>query len=63
MDSRQAEIARMGWRKYGKGRHPTGLIIGDCCSYALSKSSGDPLLFKGDDFSKTDVSIVKVDIS
>jgi len=59
MDSDQAELARIAWRTFGKGRHPAGLNIGDCCSYALSKSSGEPLLFKGDDFSKTDLKIVK----
>jgi ribonuclease VapC len=51
----QFEIARSAWRKYGKGRHPAGLNIGDCCSYALSKCAGEPLLFKGNDFSQTDV--------
>ncbi len=59
MDSEQAELARNAWRTFGKGRHPAGLNIGDCCSYALSKSSDEPLLFKGDDFSKTDLKIVK----
>lgn len=51
----QFEVARTAWRIYGKGRHPAGLNIGDCCSYALSKVSGEPLLFKGDDFSQTDI--------
>jgi len=60
MDSDQVEIARGAWRKFGKGRHKAGLNIGDCCSYALSKSSGEPLLFKGDDFSKTDLDLVKI---
>lgn len=55
MDAEQSELARAAWRKYGKGRHPAGLNIGDCCSYALSKYSGEPLLFKGNDFSKTDI--------
>jgi len=55
MDAGQAELARSAWRKYGKGRHPAGLNIGDCCSYALSRYTGEPLLFKGEDFSKTDV--------
>jgi ribonuclease VapC len=55
MDAAQAEIARSAWRKYGKGRHPAGLNIGDCCSYALARSTGEPLLFKGEDFAKTDV--------
>lgn len=57
MDSEQAELARIAWRNFGKGHHPAGLNIGDCCSYALSKSSGEPLLFKGNDFSKTDLEI------
>lgn len=41
--------------QYGKGRYPDGLNFGDCFSYALSRMSGEPLLFKGDDFAKTDV--------
>ncbi len=55
MDPEQAEAARKAWRTYGKGRHPAGLNIGDCCSYALAKVTGEPILFKGDDFSKTDL--------
>jgi ribonuclease VapC len=51
----QAEIAREAWERYGKGRHAAGLNLGDCCSYALSQTSGEPLLFKGDDFPRTDV--------
>lgn len=50
-----AQVARDGWRRYGKGRHPAGLNLGDCFAYALAKSRGEPLLFKGNDFSKTDV--------
>lgn len=49
------EIAREAWRTFGKGRHPAGLNIGECCAYALSKYSGEPLLFKGKDFSQTDI--------
>ncbi len=55
MDAGQVELARSAWRRYGKGRHPAELNIGDCCSYALARSTGEPLLFKGDDFAKTDV--------
>jgi ribonuclease VapC len=55
MDSGQAELARSAWRKFGKGRHPAGLNIGDCCSYALARFTGEPLLFKGQDFDRTDV--------
>jgi ribonuclease VapC len=55
MNADQAELARAAWRKYGKGNHPAGLNIGDCCAYALAKYSGEPLLFKGNDFSQTDI--------
>jgi ribonuclease VapC len=51
----QVELALTAWRKYGKGNHPAGLNIGDCCAYALAKYSGEPLLFKGKDFSQTDI--------
>lgn len=51
----QALIARQGFSDYGKGRHPAGLNFGDCFSYALAKSLGEPLLFKGDDFRHTDI--------
>jgi ribonuclease VapC len=55
LDADQILVARAGYEKYGKGRHPAALNLGDCCSYALSRTSGEPLLFKGNDFSKTDV--------
>ncbi len=55
MNADQAELARAAWRKYGKGNHPAGLNIGDCCTYALAKYSGEPLLFKGNDFNQTDI--------
>ncbi len=48
-------LAREAYERYGKGRHPAGLNLGDCCAYALSRHSGEPLLFKGDDFGRTDV--------
>ena len=51
----QAEMARAAWRAFGKGRHPARLNYGDCFSYALSQASGEPLLFKGNDFDRTDV--------
>lgn len=54
----QAEIAREAWRRYGKGRHSASLNFGDCFSYALAKATGEPLLFKGDDFPKTDIAVV-----
>lgn len=51
----QAFAARQAYSDFGKGRHPAGLNLGDCFSYALAKVSGVPLLFKGDDFRKTDI--------
>lgn len=51
----QAHIARQAYADFGKGRHPAGLNFGDCFSYALAKASGEPLLFKGKDFNKTDI--------
>ena len=55
LNSDQVELALTAWRKYGKGNHPAGLNIGDCCAYALAKYSSEPLLFKGEDFSQTDI--------
>lgn len=54
-DSEQARVAVAAWRRFGKGRHPAGLNLGDCFSYALAKAIAEPLLFKGDDFSQTDI--------
>ena len=54
-DQEQAEIAREAYRTYGKGRHPSGLNYGDCFAYALSSARGEPLFYKGEDFSKTDI--------
>lgn len=52
----QAEIARRAYRDFGKGSgHPARLNFGDCFAYALARDTGAPLLFKGDDFSRTDV--------
>lgn len=54
----QAEIAREAFRRFGRGRgHPAQLNFGDCMAYALAKERGEPLLFKGDDFSKTDIAV------
>ena len=55
VDADQAEVARSAYRRFGKGRDPAGLNYGDCFAYALAKVSGEPLLFKGGDFSKTDI--------
>ena len=51
----QADAARDAWRRFGKGNHPAGLNFGDCFAYALAKATGEPLLFKGDDFARTDI--------
>jgi len=56
VDAGQADAARRAWRRYGKGRHAASLNYGDCFSYALSMTRSEPLLFKGEDFAKTDVS-------
>jgi ribonuclease VapC len=55
VESSQAEIAREGWRRFGKGRHKAALNLGDCFAYALAIERNQPLLFKGDDFAQTDV--------
>lgn len=53
-----AALAAEAWRRFGKGRHPAGLNILDCCSYALAESRGLPLLAVGDDFSRTEARVV-----
>ena len=55
VDMEQAHIARKAFRNFGKGRHPAKLNFGDCFSYALAIATNSPLLFKGNDFSQTDV--------
>lgn len=55
VDLEQGQLARDAWRHFGKGRHPAGLNFGDCFAYALSRQRGQSLLFKGDDFSQTDI--------
>lgn len=55
VDAEQVAEARRAYRRYGKGRHVAGLNFGDVFAYALSRTSGEPLLFKGEDFARTDV--------
>jgi ribonuclease VapC len=55
VDVDQVEIARVAWRKYGRGRHPAALNFGDCFAYALAKTLGEPLLAKGADFARTGI--------
>ncbi|MCL4267084.1 MAG: type II toxin-antitoxin system VapC family toxin [Anaerolineae bacterium] len=54
----QVTAARLAYRTYGKGRHPAGLNFGDCFAYALAKTTGEPLLFIGNDFNQTDIPAV-----
>ena len=54
-DEQQSMLAFEGFRRWGKGIHPAGLNFGDCAVYALAKSLDAPLLFKGEDFARTDV--------
>ncbi len=51
----QAVIARSAYERFGRGNHPARLNYGDCFAYALAKVTGEPLLFKGTDFSQTDI--------
>lgn len=55
VDLEQGTLARRAFARYGKGRHSAGLNFGDCFAYALAQALGDSLLFKGKDFSQTDV--------
>jgi ribonuclease VapC len=55
VDAVAASVAIAAWNRFGKGRHPAGLNFGDCFSYALAKISGAPLLYKGDEFTQTDI--------
>lgn len=60
LDADQILLARTAYEKFGKGQHPAALNLGDCCSYALARFSGEPLLFKGTDFTKTDIAAVRI---
>lgn len=55
VDWEMAQRALNGWLRFGRGRHPAGLNFGDCFSYALAIQRAEPLLFKGGDFLKTDI--------
>ncbi len=56
-DADQVELAHAGFVRFGKGRHPAALNVGDLYAYALAKAHGAPLLFVGDDFARTDVAV------
>jgi len=57
VDMAQLKWARTALKRFGRGRHPAKLNFGDCFAYALAKTTGEPLLFKGGDFSNTDVAV------
>jgi ribonuclease VapC len=59
VDADLAARAMSGWRRYGKGRHPAGLNVGDCFSYALAERTGHPVLCTGDDFAATDITVLR----
>jgi ribonuclease VapC len=58
-DTAMRTLAAEAWRRFGRGNHKAALNLGDCCAYALSVYTGKPLLYKKDDFGKTDVSGVE----
>ncbi len=57
VDINQGILARQAFDRYGRGRGPAALNFGDCFAYALAKARDDTLLFKGDDFIKTDIAM------
>lgn len=57
-DEEQAQLAVRAWTRFGKGRHPAGLNLGDCYAYATARHLDRPLLFRGQDFSQTDIRAV-----
>jgi ribonuclease VapC len=58
VDVAHARAATAAWRRFGRGRHPAALNFGDCFAYATARLAGTPLLFKGEDFSRTDIGSV-----
>jgi ribonuclease VapC len=55
LNAEHVDLAIDAFRRFGKGRHRAALNFGDCFSYALAEATGEPLLFKGDDFGHTDI--------
>ncbi|MCB0975483.1 MAG: type II toxin-antitoxin system VapC family toxin [Actinobacteria bacterium] len=55
VDAEHASVAISAWKRFGKGRHPAALNFGDCLAYASASIADVPLLFKGNDFSQTDI--------
>lgn len=60
-DADQMALARRAYRRFGKGHHEAALNFGDCFSYALSQRTGEPLLYVGNDFGKTDIASIQLD--
>jgi ribonuclease VapC len=60
VDLEQGKLARDAFSRFGKGRHAAALNFGDCFAYALAKVLGEPLLFKGEDFARTDIARVEI---
>jgi len=60
VDVEQGKLARQAFSRFGKGRHAAGLNFGDCFAYALALVLGEPLLYKGEDFSRTDVPLFQL---
>jgi ribonuclease VapC len=58
-DDAMAQRALDAWSRFGKGRHPAGLNFGDCCSYAVAEATGCPVLCVGNDFSQTDLAVLR----
>lgn len=59
----QSQLAALAFEQFGKGRHHAALNLGDCYTYATARDLGEPLLFKGTDFSATDIDIVALPTS
>jgi ribonuclease VapC len=60
VDREQSLLARSAFSRFGRGRHPAGLNYGDCFAHALATALAEPLLFKGDDFARTDVAVARL---
>ena len=58
ISTEQLAAAQQAWRRFGKGNHPAALNFGDCCAYTLAKATDEVLLYKGEDFSRTEVPAV-----
>jgi len=58
VDVEQGQVARDAFSRYGRGRHPASLTLGDCFTYALASVASEPVLCKGDDFAQTDIAVV-----